>query len=102
TVRRHLAAFHYVPYTKFCAETGFVSKLAKDKKAREDAEKMKQTSLDGHLKEMPKQAPKLPYSDDNFKELAIRWLVSCDLPLQALENPHFRELIELVARSKDG
>ncbi len=69
-------------YTAFCKETGFTSKLDKDKEAQKEAKKSNQTKIDGHLKELPKEAIKLPYSDENFKELAIRWLVSCDLVSQ--------------------
>lgn len=72
-----------MPYTRFCKETGFTSKLDRDKQAQKEAEleELKQTTIDGHFTEAPPatEGIKLPYSDENFKQLAIRWLVSCDL-----------------------
>ncbi|KLO04093.1 hypothetical protein SCHPADRAFT_841035, partial [Schizopora paradoxa] len=102
TLRRHIESYHKAAYAAFCKETGFQSMLAKERAARKALEEAHQATLDGHLKEKPKTPTKIPYSDDNYLDAAIRWLISADLPLQTLENPCFREMIEIVARSKDG
>jgi hypothetical protein len=44
----------------------------------------------------------LPYSDKLFRQAAIEWLVSTDQPIQALEHPKFKEMIDVASRATNG
>jgi hypothetical protein len=54
--------------------------LPKDaKKRRSDAQIHEtQSHLDSHLREMPQKERVVPYTDENFRDAAIEWLVSTD------------------------
>lgn len=96
TARRHLQAVHSVcllsvsnqksthqqqgEYYKWCKETGFVSMLPNDtQKRRKEAESVgmipTQGSLDDHVQPMEKMKG---YSDEEWKDAAIEWLISTD------------------------
>ena len=44
----------------------------------------------------------LPYTDKLFRQAAIEWLVATDQPLQALEHPKFKDMIDVAARATNG
>ncbi|KAI0245465.1 hypothetical protein BJV78DRAFT_1111205, partial [Lactifluus subvellereus] len=58
--------------------------------------------LDRDLKEMKTSERVIPYTDNAFREAAIEWLISSDQPIQALEHPKFKEMIDLAGRAKNG
>jgi hypothetical protein len=47
------------------------------KNAKEAEDRSKQSSLDPHLKERPKETF-VPYSDSLFRDAAIEWLITTD------------------------
>ncbi|KAJ6527510.1 hypothetical protein B0H19DRAFT_1334850 [Mycena capillaripes] len=104
TLRRHLEAHHYNKYHQWAKKNDFISALPGDKKnAAAAAEKFpSQPTLDERLREKPAKEVIIPYSDALFREAAIEWLVATDQPLDALEHPKFREMIDIAARAKDG
>ncbi|KAF9021100.1 hypothetical protein BDZ89DRAFT_957771, partial [Hymenopellis radicata] len=82
TRRRHLQKDHRPQYTQWCKESGFVSMLPEDTKARRTAStvQLEQGSLDGHL---VKQAavvkkPVIPYTIENYELASLRWLICTD------------------------
>ncbi|KAG1758826.1 hypothetical protein EDD22DRAFT_783439, partial [Suillus occidentalis] len=44
----------------------------------------------------------IPYSDKLFKQAAIEWLVATDQPIQALEHPKFKEMVDITSRATNG
>lgn len=94
--------------------------LPKDTKARKEkaANRTSQSRLDGHLRE---HARLVPYSDELFNAAAQEWLIRTEQvraratsvhikyiqllneqPLQALQHPAFREMIDIAARATNG
>ncbi|KAL1949584.1 hypothetical protein VTO73DRAFT_8465 [Trametes versicolor] len=101
TLRRHLQACHEGVYLAWCQANEFVSMLPKDTKARKEkaANKASQSRLDGHLREHTRL---VPYSDELFNAAAQEWLIRTEQPLQALQHPAFREMIDIAARATNG
>ncbi|KAJ7844508.1 hypothetical protein B0H14DRAFT_2224154, partial [Mycena olivaceomarginata] len=108
TVRRHLASTHAPEYHKWCAKTGFVSRLAADVKERKQAEaaadaevkRLHQQTLEPHLREKPERV--IPYSDELWREAALEWLIATDQPVSALNHPKFKTMINIAARATNG
>ncbi|KAF8805385.1 hypothetical protein BYT27DRAFT_7224981 [Phlegmacium glaucopus] len=44
----------------------------------------------------------VPYTHKAFHQAAIEWLVATDQPIQALEHPKFKELVDLAARATNS
>ncbi|KAJ6618035.1 hypothetical protein B0H10DRAFT_1796135, partial [Mycena sp. CBHHK59/15] len=95
-------------YRKWAKKHNFESRLEEDVQARKKAateaeeakQKLQQQSLDPHLKEKPERV--VPYSDQLFLDAAVEWLIGTDQPLDALDHPKFREMIDVAARAQDG
>ncbi|KAF5309489.1 hypothetical protein D9619_012496 [Psilocybe cf. subviscida] len=103
TLRRHLQSNHAGKYRKWCTENDFVSKLPHDVAQRkEDADKLRQSALDPHLRERTEPERVVKYSDDQFRQAAVEWLITTDQPIQALEHPAFKSMIAIAARATDG
>ncbi|KAJ7190286.1 hypothetical protein GGX14DRAFT_343158, partial [Mycena pura] len=108
TLRRHLESHHYQKYHRWAKNKDFISALAGDnKEAKLKAEAdagPSQTTLDASLRGIPlKEKEKIiPYSDAVFREAAIEWLIATDQPIDALDHPKFRNMIEISARAKNG
>ncbi|KAJ7681312.1 hypothetical protein B0H14DRAFT_2422886, partial [Mycena olivaceomarginata] len=105
TLRRHLEAEHYNKYHQWAKKKDFTSALPGDKKRAAVAAAAKvvsQPTLDASLKEIPGKEIIIPYSYAAFREAAIEWLIATDQPLDVLEHPKFRNMIEISARAKDG
>ncbi|KAF7342966.1 putative AC transposase [Mycena venus] len=104
TLRRHLESDHYNTYHKWAKKVEFISALpgdrAKAKKATEGP--TTQPTIDPHLKEIPVKEVIIPYSDELFREAAIEWLVATDQPVDALDDPRFRNMIDIASRAKNG
>ncbi|KAJ7659107.1 hypothetical protein DFH06DRAFT_1130673 [Mycena polygramma] len=96
TNRRHMAK-HANLYRKWAKKHGFESKLEEDiksrKKALADAEeekaKLHQQTLEPHLREKPDR-------------VALEWLIATDQPIDALNHPKFKEMIDVASRAPDG
>ncbi|KAF9017286.1 hypothetical protein BDZ89DRAFT_961256, partial [Hymenopellis radicata] len=90
-------------YTQWCKESGFVSMLPEDTKARRTAStvQLEQGSLDGHL---VKQAavvkkPVIPYTVENYELASLRWLICTDQSLRAFEEPTYLAMMELAKQA---
>ncbi|KAJ7131123.1 hypothetical protein C8R44DRAFT_583248, partial [Mycena epipterygia] len=74
------------------------------KKAADDAEeakqKLQQKTLDPHLEEKPERV--IRYTDQLFLDAAVEWLIATDQPIDALNHPKFKEMIDVAARAHDG
>jgi len=65
----------------WCEKNNFKLKLPNAvKKVEEEASQamLKQDRLDGHLREVPRKERVVPYTDAQFREAAIEWLVATD------------------------
>ncbi|KAI0245258.1 hypothetical protein BJV78DRAFT_1080729, partial [Lactifluus subvellereus] len=102
TLRRHLEAAHSGRYRKWAESVKYKSKLPGDVKKRKAAAEAATRTLDRDLKEMKTSERVIPYTDNAFREAAIEWLISSDQPIQALEHPKFKEMIDLAGRAKNG
>ncbi|KAJ7847688.1 hypothetical protein B0H13DRAFT_1646001, partial [Mycena leptocephala] len=110
TNRRHLAktAKHADVYRAWAVKNDFESKLEEDipsrKQALAEAEeakaKLPQQTLDPHLREKPERV--VSYSDELFRDAALEWLIATDQPIDALNHPKFKEMIDIAARAPDG
>ncbi|KAG1830487.1 hypothetical protein DFJ58DRAFT_671601 [Suillus subalutaceus] len=99
TLRRHQQAVHRAKYLKWAEKKKFKSMLPKDtKRRREELATDNQTNIDGHLK----QDKVVQYSDVLFREAALEWLIETDQPIDALEHPAFKNMIDIAARSTNG
>ncbi|KIL55519.1 hypothetical protein M378DRAFT_55799, partial [Amanita muscaria Koide BX008] len=100
TLRRHMAARHKGLYRRWCKSTGFLSMIPEDAKARrEEKDSKEQTQVDDHFQRVNPGDKPTPYSDELFKEGAIRWLIETDQPLAALEYPSFQNLVNIASRA---
>ncbi|KAJ7181304.1 hypothetical protein C8R43DRAFT_269096 [Mycena crocata] len=107
TNRRHMAK-HADVYRAWCQKSNFESKLEDDisarKKVAADAEeakaKLHQQTLDPHLRDKPERV--VPYSDAAFRDAALDWLIATDQPIDALNHPKFKEMINIAARATNG
>ncbi|KAI0275580.1 hypothetical protein BGY98DRAFT_920392, partial [Russula aff. rugulosa BPL654] len=104
TLRRHLEATpgHSRKYRKWAESVKYESKLPGDVKKRKAAADAVTRTLDRDLKEKKPSERVVPYNNKAFREVAIEWLVSTDQPIQALEHPKFKEMIDLAARATSG
>jgi transposase InsO family protein len=71
-------------------------------KKRKAAAETATRTLDRDLRERKLSDRVLPYSDKLFRQAAIEWLVATDQPIQALEHPHFKEMIDIASRATAG
>ncbi|KAF8805223.1 hypothetical protein BYT27DRAFT_7104785, partial [Phlegmacium glaucopus] len=105
TLCRHIEANHLYKYNVWRSKNDFELKLPKAVKAQKDAkateDHSKQSSLDPHLEECPKERF-VPYSDSLFQEAAIEWLIATDQPIQALDHPSFQNMINIAACATKG
>ncbi|KAJ7865748.1 hypothetical protein B0H14DRAFT_2347806, partial [Mycena olivaceomarginata] len=85
---------------------GFTSALPGDLKKQKEKEASgtpdSQPTLDNHLRDIPPKERVIPYSHEAFRQAAIEWLVATDQPIDVLEHPKFRNMIDIAARAKDG
>ncbi|EMD31402.1 hypothetical protein CERSUDRAFT_40722, partial [Gelatoporia subvermispora B] len=85
-------------YHKWCKDTSFLSMLREDIEARANAKKAVQATLDPHVQPLPTRVT--PYSDELMKETTLKWVISTDQPLSAIEEPAFVEMLNVAARAK--
>ncbi|KAF7311751.1 putative AC transposase [Mycena indigotica] len=107
TLRRHMEATHEAIYHRWATKNGFLSALPKDRKARKDAAAIasgaaSQPTLDKHLHEPPPREKLVMYTDEVFKEAALDWLIATDQPIEALNHPKFKHMIDIASRAKNG
>ncbi|KAG1787959.1 uncharacterized protein HD556DRAFT_1245953, partial [Suillus plorans] len=105
TCRRHIAFRHPDAYRQWCKTNNFESMLPQDVKERKTAAAVlnaQQTSLDRHLQEIPPNNVVIPYTDTHFREAAIEWLVSTSQPIQAVDHPSFKNMINIASRATNG
>ncbi|OJA10009.1 hypothetical protein AZE42_13011, partial [Rhizopogon vesiculosus] len=103
TLRRHQEAAHRGDYLKWAKNNDFISMLPKDaKQRREQAAADQQPSISGYLKPRAPNEHVMPYTDELFREAAIKWLIETDQPIDALEHPAFKNMIDIAARTTNG
>ncbi|KAG1720187.1 uncharacterized protein EDB91DRAFT_1257104 [Suillus paluster] len=92
-------------YCKWCKANKFESMLPPDVKERKNAAAVvnaQQGSLDPHLHKVQPCEHVLPYSDKLFREAAIEWLASTNQPIQAVDHPSFKKMIDTASRATTG
>ncbi|KIM87795.1 hypothetical protein PILCRDRAFT_63181, partial [Piloderma croceum F 1598] len=89
-------------YRKWATANSFKSMLPGDVKAHKEKAERSQQTINSHLTERKLSEQVIPYSDKQFKKAAIEWLVSTDQPIQALEHPKFKEMIDIASRATNG
>ena len=109
-------------YQKWANTNNFDSMLPQDTKDRRKVladELLQQTSVDDHFKPTMAEEKPTPYSDENFKEAAIKWLIETSQvrnsaqilnrdwcptpqPIQAFKHPKFQKMVNIAARSTCG
>ncbi|KAN0120573.1 Ribonuclease H-like domain containing protein [Russula decolorans] len=102
TLHRHAEANFAAKYRKWAKSTTFESMLPGDVKARKAKAESVQHTIDSHLTEHKLAERVLPYSDKIFTKAAIEWLIATDQPVQALEHPKIKEMIDITARATNG
>ncbi|KAG2037402.1 hypothetical protein BDR03DRAFT_813976, partial [Suillus americanus] len=105
TCRHHLAYLHAHAYHTWCEKNKFISMLPKDVKDRKTAAAItnaEQGNLDGHLHDIQPTEWVLPYSNKLFREAAIEWLASTNQPIQAVDHPSFKNMIDVASRATTG
>ncbi|KAH7918418.1 hypothetical protein BV22DRAFT_979157, partial [Leucogyrophana mollusca] len=100
TCRRHCEAKHSGVYRAWAEKNGFESCLPGDiKKRKEEAAKVEQSRIEPHLKERPRI---VKYTHKLFQRAAFKWLVATDQPVQALQHPKFKEMIDIASHATKG
>ncbi|KIK32026.1 hypothetical protein CY34DRAFT_102366, partial [Suillus luteus UH-Slu-Lm8-n1] len=61
-----------------------------------------QQTIDVHVTEREISEWVIPYSDQLFQKAAIEWLIATDQPIQALEHPRFKEMVDVASRATQG
>ncbi|KAG2033417.1 hypothetical protein BDR03DRAFT_824198, partial [Suillus americanus] len=89
-------------YQKWAKDNAFASKLPGDVKAEKEKAAQAQQSINAHMTEQKLSERVVPYSDKLFKKAAVEWLIATDQPIQALEHPKFREMIDIASRTTQG
>ncbi|KAG1854122.1 hypothetical protein C8R48DRAFT_610355 [Suillus tomentosus] len=102
TLRRHAEANFAGKYRTWAKTNGFESMLPGDIKDRKEKAARAQQAINSHLTERKLAERVVPYSDKLFKTAAIEWLIATDQPIQALEHPKFKDMIDVAARATNG
>ncbi|KAI0337592.1 hypothetical protein BDW22DRAFT_1339549 [Trametopsis cervina] len=104
TLRRHMDSTHRAAYVAWATANKFLSKLPSDVKLRKEQllKTVQQTTLDSHLKEMPKRDQIICYTAPIFRRAAIRWVIASDQPISALQHLRFKEMIDIAACATNG
>ncbi|KAL1939214.1 hypothetical protein VTO73DRAFT_10255 [Trametes versicolor] len=92
-------------YHVWAKANDFMSMLPRDTDARRKQlakQKATQSTLTLHLREKPPPPSVVKYTNALFRDAAIEWLIATDQPIQALEHPAFRNMIDIAARATDG
>ncbi|KAF8476568.1 hypothetical protein DFH94DRAFT_634910, partial [Russula ochroleuca] len=102
TCRRHCGSRHAGKYRDWCQKAGFESKLAGDVIARKLKAGQSQRTIDSYLVEKKSTNKPVAYSDRLFLQAAVEWLVATDQPIEALEHPKFKEMIDIASCGTNG
>ncbi|KAG1818931.1 hypothetical protein EV424DRAFT_1323542, partial [Suillus variegatus] len=102
TLRRHAEAKFAGKYRTWAKANAFTSKLPGDIAAEKKKAAHAQQMIDAHLTERKLSERTIPYTHQNFRKAAIEWLVATDQPIQALEHPKFKEMIDVASRATQG
>ncbi|KAG1801824.1 hypothetical protein EV424DRAFT_1331604, partial [Suillus variegatus] len=102
TLRRHAEARFAGKYRKWAKDNAFLSKLPGDIAAEKMKAARAQETLNAHMTERKLSERVVPYSDQLFRKAAIEWLIATDQPIQALEHPRFKEMVDVASRATQG
>ncbi|KAG2343225.1 hypothetical protein BDR05DRAFT_884694, partial [Suillus weaverae] len=89
----------------WCQTNNFESMLPQDVKECKKAAtvmNVQQTSLNRHLQEIPPNKVVIPYTNTLFCEAVIEWLISTSQPIQAVDHPSFKNMINIAAHAMNG
>ncbi|KAG2353316.1 hypothetical protein BDR07DRAFT_1309955, partial [Suillus spraguei] len=89
-------------YQQWAKANAFISKLPGNIKAEKEKTAQAQQTINAHLTECKLSEHMIPYTDKLFKKAAIEWLIATDQPIQALEHPKFKEMIDVASRAMQG
>ncbi|KAF8834463.1 hypothetical protein BDN67DRAFT_873223, partial [Paxillus ammoniavirescens] len=92
-------------YQKWCKTNNFKSMLPTDVKACNAATAVanaKQSSLDDHVRVIELGECVLPYTDKLFREAVIEWLISTNQPIQAVDHPSLKKMIDIASQATNG
>ncbi|KAG2060943.1 hypothetical protein BDR06DRAFT_871193, partial [Suillus hirtellus] len=102
TLRHHAEAKFTGKYCTWAKANTFTSKLLGDITAKKKKAAHAQQMIDTHLTKRKLSERTIPYTHQNFRKAAIEWLVATDQPIQALEHPKFKEMIDVASRATQG
>ncbi|KAF9240078.1 hypothetical protein BU15DRAFT_34297, partial [Melanogaster broomeanus] len=105
TCRRHLAYKHKAAYLQWCKANNFMSMLASDAQERRlaaAATSAKQGTLDEHVREVKPSERVVPYSHQLFREAAVEWLICTNQPIQTMDHPSFKKMVDVASRATNG
>ncbi|KAH9983971.1 hypothetical protein BJV77DRAFT_953457, partial [Russula vinacea] len=97
TCRRHCGSKHAGKYRNWCKKPGFESKLPGDVIARKLKPEQSQRTIDGYLVEKKSTDGSVAHSDRLFQQAVVGRLVATDQPIEALEHPKFKEMIDIAS-----
>ncbi|KAG1831125.1 hypothetical protein EV424DRAFT_1314869 [Suillus variegatus] len=101
TLRRHAEA-KFGKYRLWAKTNAFISKLPGNIRAEKEKTAQAQQTINVHLTEHKLSERVIPYTNKLFKKAAIEWLVATDQPIQALEHPKFKEMINVASCAMQG
>ncbi|KAG2030880.1 hypothetical protein BDR03DRAFT_837686, partial [Suillus americanus] len=61
-----------------------------------------QSSINGHLKPRVPNEQVVQYTDALFQEATTQWLIDTDQPIEALEHPAFKNMVDIAAHATNG
>ncbi|KAG8219139.1 hypothetical protein J3R82DRAFT_4958 [Butyriboletus roseoflavus] len=75
---------------------------SQDRKKAAISTNLKQSALDTHLREPTAIEKVVLYTDQLFHKAAIKWLITTNQPLQAVEHLSFKKMIDIASRASKG
>ncbi|KIK92390.1 hypothetical protein PAXRUDRAFT_147465 [Paxillus rubicundulus Ve08.2h10] len=63
---------------------------------------VKQGTLDDHVREVAPMEHVIPYSDKLLHEAVVEWLISTNQPIQAVDHPSFKKMIDVASHATKG
>ncbi|KIK78223.1 hypothetical protein PAXRUDRAFT_115435, partial [Paxillus rubicundulus Ve08.2h10] len=91
-------------YHKWCNKNKSMSMLLEDVQERKLAAmaNVKQGTLDKHVQEVTPTEQVVLHLDKLFREATVEWLISTNQPIQAIDHPSFKKMIDVASRATKG
>ncbi|KAF9220281.1 hypothetical protein BS17DRAFT_715136, partial [Gyrodon lividus] len=58
-----------------------------------------QGTLDEHVREVKPSKHVVPYSNQLFREAAVEWLICTNQPIQAMDHPSFKKMVNVASHA---